>query len=273
MKIGAHVWVGNGLNNAGKAAVNIGCQCIQIFLHNPRSWKISRRNNDEMIGFTVFLKENNIQPLAVHMPYLLNLASPDRKIFSLSIKRLEIEMEEAEKMVADFYIIHPGSCPSKIKGIKQLCEGLKNFTGLKTRILIENTSGQGNSLGGNWQDFEYLFQKLEGIGICFDTAHAFASGNDFRTKIGFRKMISDMEKYFPRKSIFLVHANDSLSECGSRIDRHQHLGKGFIGKNGFKILMKDQYFSLLPFIIETPKTSLDDDRQNLKWLKKITGLI
>ncbi len=168
MKIGAHIWIGKRTEKAGETAINLGCECMQIFLHNPRSWKISQRDDDEMAEFAEFLKEKDIQPLAIHMPYLLNLASSDKEILRLSIKRLETEIEEAEKIGASFYIIHPGSSTSKIAGIKQMCKILKNFAGTKTKVLIENTAGQGNSIGGKWEDFGYIFQNLENSGICFE---------------------------------------------------------------------------------------------------------
>ncbi|MCM8816979.1 MAG: deoxyribonuclease IV [Candidatus Omnitrophica bacterium] len=269
MKIGAHIWIGAGLKKAAEMAVNLGCECIQIFLHNPRSWKIFPRSNYEMANFAKFLKKKDIQPLAIHMPYLVNLASSDKEILRLSIKRLEIELEESEKIGASFYIVHPGSNTSKIGGLKQISKILRNFESTKTKILIENTAGQGNTIGGSWEDFGYIFQNLKNFGVCFDTAHAFVSGNDFRKKHGFEKMLREMEKYFPLNLICIVHANDTLSESGSKTDRHQHLGKGLIGVKGFKNLLNDKHFSTLPFIIETPKGSLEDDRKNLNWLSKL----
>lgn len=271
MKVGAHIWIGSGLKKAGEMAVSMGCECIQIFLHNPRSWKIFQRSEDEISAFAFFLKEKNICPLCIHMPYVLNLASPDKEIFTLSTKRLQMEMREAEKMGADFYIIHPGSCVSKMYGLKKITAALNDFAGMKTKILIENTAGQGKTIGGDWEDFGYFFEKLKNFGVCFDTAHAFVSGNNFRNKKGFIEMKSKIEKFFPLKSIDIVHANDTLGECGKHIDRHQHLGSGFVGKSGFKTLLDDRHFSSLPFIIETPKNSLQDDITNLLWLRKMVS--
>jgi len=269
MKTGAHIWISGGFEKASETAVYLGCQCIQIFLHNPRSWKVSEKNEQDLIVFVRKLKKKNIKPLVVHMPYLINLSSSDREIFSRSIERLQMEINEAEKMKADFYVIHPGGCYFKPAGLKQLAGVLNQFNGMNIKILVENTSGQGNQLGGTWKELGYLYQKSKNIGFCFDTAHAFAAGNDFTCREGFLKMKQEIEKFFPLDSILLVHANDTNSKCGSKLDRHQHLGKGLIEKAGFINLISDRHFFSLPFIIETPKASLKEDRKNLQWLRKL----
>jgi len=272
VKLGAHIWIGEGLLKTIEVAEYLGCDCFQIFLHNPRSWEIKKRNRDEIIEFRKVLKEKGIEMVVVHMPYILNLSSPDKEISLLTMKKLEKEIEESEEIGASYYVIHPGSHKGEgiESGWKRLVNNLKKFKDAKVKILIENTSGQGNLLGSRWEEFKYAVEKLDGdIGICFDTAHAFQSGYRINTQNGLENMKKEIEKNFPLGYIHLIHANDSATECGSKKDRHYHIGKGFIGMEGFESIIKDGFFGNLPFIIETPKSTIEKDKENLRILRKI----
>ncbi len=272
MRIGAHIWIGEGLEKTVDTAEMLGCGCFQMFLQNPRSWNRRKRPDEEIAAFRKSIKKSNIKPVVVHMPYILNLASPDSKIAGMSQALFEKEMTEAESIGADFYVIHPGSHRGAgiEAGIKNLASSLSPFTGSLPKILLENTAGQGNTIGGRWEDFEYLFEKFgKDIGLCFDTAHAFQSGYNIKHEENLREMLDVIDRRLGSGAILLIHANDSASELGSGLDRHQHIGRGFLGKDSFELLVKDSYCGTLPFIIETPKSEINSDRKNLEVLKTI----
>ncbi|MCX8082703.1 MAG: deoxyribonuclease IV [bacterium] len=272
MKIGAHIWIGKGLGSVVETADFLSCDCFQMFLQNPRSWKRKERENTEVMKFREGVRKHNIAPVVVHMPYIMNLSSPDREILYKSRMLFEYEMAEAEKLGADYYVIHPGSHKGEgIKtGIKNLAESIKSFVVKKPKILVENTAGQGNTIGGRWEDFVYLFERFgDSIGICFDTAHAFQSGYDIRDEEKLLEMLKIIDAKLIRKGILIVHSNDSFSPLASHLDRHQHIGKGHLGIKTFEILIKNGYIGTLPFIIETPKLDISADEKNLDILRKI----
>lgn len=276
MKVGAHIWIGEGLVSVVETANLLGCDCFQIFLQNPRSWKRKKRDSDEVMKFVENVKKYKLSPLVIHMPYILNLASPDREILQKSRKLFEYEMIEAEWFGADYYVIHPGSHKGAGVGvgIKNLAESIKHFVTKRPRILIENTAGQGNVLGGRWEEFVYLFERFGNtIGICLDTAHAFQSGYDIRDEKKISEMLEMIDSKLVRKGILVVHANDSSSPLGSHFDRHQHIGKGYLGRKTFEILIKNRYLGTLPFIIETPKEDIEADKRNINILKSIGNKI
>ncbi len=272
MRIGAHIWIGEGLEKAVDTAETLGCGCFQMFLQNPRSWNRRKRPDEEITAFRKSIKKSNIKPVVVHMPYILNLASPDRKIAGMSQALFEKEMMEAENIGADYYVIHPGSHRGAgiETGIKNLAASLGPFAGSVPKILLENTAGQGNTIGGRWEEFIYLFEKFgKDIGLCFDTAHAFQSGYNIKDEENLREMLDVIDGKLASGAILLIHANDSASPLGSGLDRHQHIGRGFLGKDSFELLVKDAYCGTLPFIIETPKSEINSDRKNIEILKKM----
>jgi deoxyribonuclease-4 len=269
MKIGAHLWIGEGLIKTIEYCDYLECNCFQIFLSNPRSWKRKYRDKNEINKFKEEIERRKIKPVVVHMPYILNIAEEDKKIREKIINFLEEEIEESVKIGAEYYVVHPGFHKdlTEEKGLKNVVDLLKNFLNAGIKILIENTSGQGTSLGYNFKQLSYILEKLnDNFGICFDTAHAFQSGYNLKKFESVKKYI---EKFVDLSYILLIHANDSMTELGSKIDRHEHIGKGRIGKVGFENLIKDEYFGDLPFIIETPKLSLEEDKKNIAILKKI----
>ncbi|MCM8825725.1 MAG: deoxyribonuclease IV [Candidatus Omnitrophica bacterium] len=183
MIIGAHIWINRGLEIAVETAILSGCNCLQIFLQNPRSWKRKKRCSYEVMKFREKVKNYKISPVVIHMPYIINLSSPHNEILRKSRVLFECEMREAEELGADYYIVHPGSHRGAGigVGIKNFAESIKPFIKKKPKILIENTAGQGNTIGGRWEDFVYLFEKFgDSIGICLDTAHSFQAGYDIR---------------------------------------------------------------------------------------------
>lgn len=269
MKVGAHLWIGEGLAKVIEFCEYLESNCLQIFLSNPRSWKSKIIKEEEIEKFTQSIKKRKIKPIVIHMPYILNIAVSKVKEKNKIINFLEKQLEESEKINADFYVIHPGfhKGNGEKNGMKNVVDLLKNLPKFNIKILIENTSGQGTSLGYKFEHFSFLFEKIgNDYGICFDTAHAFQAGYNLKE---FDKVKKDIEKFIPLSYILLIHANDSKTELNSKKDRHEHIGKGKIGIKGFTQIIKDDYFGNLPFIIETPKVSLKEDKRNIEIIKKI----
>ncbi|MFN4227048.1 MAG: deoxyribonuclease IV [Candidatus Ratteibacteria bacterium] len=269
MKIGAHLWIGEGLDKVIEFCEYLNSNCFQIFLSNPRSWKRKEREEQEIERFKQSIKKKKIKPVVVHMPYILNIAENEIKKRKEIINLLEKELEESEKLDVDFYVVHPGfhKGQGEKKGFKNVIDSLKKITNSKIKILIENTSGQGTSLGYKFDHFSLIFEKIgNNYGICFDSAHAFQAGYNLRK---FDEVKKNIEKFIPLSYILLIHANDSKTELNSKKDRHEHIGKGKIGIKGFEQIIKDDYFGNLPFIIETPKVSLKEDKRNIEIIKKI----
>jgi len=272
MKIGAHLLTGKGLSRTLEEARSLGCGCMQVFLHNPRGWQRKKREAGELAYFKKEAGRMGISPVAIHMPYLVNLATPDRDIISKSLKVIELELGEAAEMGASYYVIHPGSHRGAgiKRGLDSVVRNLKSFSGSKVKILLENTAGQGSSVGSRWSELGYIIEKLGGnAGVCLDTAHAFEAGYDIMRPNSFKTMKEEIERNFGLRYILMVHANDSLTLKGSKSDRHQHIGRGYIGLKGFENLIGDDFFGELPYIIETPKGSLKDDAENMKKLKEM----
>jgi len=268
MRVGAHLWIGEGIEKTLEYCEYLGCNCFQIFLSNPRSWKRKEKSIEEIIRFREKIKLKKIKPIVIHMPYILNVAENNIKEKKKIVQLLEKEIEESENLKADFYVLHPGFHKGigEKKGIENVINTLKNFSISKIKILLENTSGQGTSIGYKFEHFSFLFDRLgDNFGVCFDTAHAFQSGYNLKN---FEKVKENIEKFIPLSYILLIHANDSKTELNSKTDRHEHIGKGK-GIKGFEEIIKDEYFGNLSYIIETPKLSLKEDKKNIEILKKI----
>jgi deoxyribonuclease-4 len=269
MKVGAHLWIEGGLLRTIEYCKYLKCNCFQIFLSNPRSWKRRYRDKYEIDRFKEEIEKMEIEPIVVHMPYIFNIAEENKKIKEKIIRFLEEEIEESIRIGAEYYVVHPGFHKglTEERGLRNVIELLKNFVDTEIKILIENTSGQGTSLGYNFKQLSYIVERLNNnFAICFDIAHAFQSGYDMKN---FENVRRNIEKFVDLSYILLIHANDSKTKLGSKIDRHQHIGKGEIGEIGFEEIIKDEYFGNLPFIIETPKATLKEDKKNIEILKRI----
>lgn len=269
MKVGAHLWIDKGILKTIQDCDFLKCDCFQIFSHSPRNWEFFPREKELTEEFKQEVKKRKIKPIIVHASYLINLAVEKKEIKKRTLKLLEREIVESKNLGADYYVIHPGF--HKGSGIKKgwdtVCENIKDYIE-EIFILFENTSGAGTSLGSKFEEFLFLIEKFDKkVGICFDTAHAFQAGYDIKKKFDY--VMEGIEKFFSLGYILLIHANDSGVNLGLKLDRHQHIGKGYIGIEGFENLIKNEYFGNLPYIIETPKETLEQDRENIEILRKI----
>lgn len=278
MRIGAHVTIAGGLPNAIFKAKEIGAECIQIFPAPPQMWKVPDRPAKEIQEFNELRKKSKIDPVVIHSIYLINLASEKNTVFWGSVGSLVKTMELAEKIKALGVIFHVGSGKEKkfnevldkvAKGIKEILKkSPKN-----TFLIIENSAGAGNLIGRNFDEIAEMIKasnENKRIKICLDTQHIFASGYDLRDQKSVDKLFSEFDKKIGLERLIAIHVNDSKSDLGSNIDRHENIGEGKIGLDGIRAFLGHKAVSKLPIFIETPGfKNKGPDERNIKILKKI----
>jgi deoxyribonuclease-4 len=256
--------------------VELNCNTFQIFTRNPRQWQATTLNVETIKAFYNKIQNYEIDPVFVHMPYLPNLASPRDEVYRKSVNTLTSELERCKQLRIPYLVTHLGSHlgVGMQTGFKRLINGINQAlhdTDGKVIILLENTAGTKNSMGSTFEDIQYIIKRLtypERIGICFDTSHAFAAGYDLRTKENVKTIIKKLDEVIGLEKLKLVHLNDSKGDLNSRIDRHEHIGMGKIGEEGFRNILASR-LGELPLILETPKDSRRGDIGNLKKVKEL----
>lgn len=280
--LGAHMSIAGYPHKALLRGKEVGCQVIQIFTRNRLRWSAKRLSEEEIHSFFKVKIETNIIPVAIHGSYLINLASPSANKRNNSLSLLVKEMEWAEKLKIPFLVIHPGSHmgDGELRGLSLVGEMINRANEktpeYKVQILLELTSGQGTGLGYRFEHIREILglsRNYDRLGVCFDTCHVFAAGYDFRTKESYRHLLKEFDNIIGLKYLKLFHINDSKNDLGSRVDRHDHPGKGFIGREPFSFFLNDSRFTESPFLLETPKgtdtSGVDWDIVNLKLLKSM----
>ena len=280
VRVGVHTSIAGGLENAAHHARKIGCDTFQMFSANPRGWKGQDPSPETCERLRTACARYGLSPLVIHDNYLINLASADPLIRQMSIVAFRKELERAVALGADYLVTHPGSAKggTPAEGIKACIESVRQSAkGLKLedlRILIENTAGQGSSIG---RTFEEVAEILAGtskdlpMGACIDTAHCFEAGYAVHTQAGLDETVQRLESTISLANVCVIHANDSKTAFGSHADRHEHIGKGQIGKDGFCRIVRHPKLKVIPFICETPIDKPGDDRRNLRMMRKLAG--
>jgi len=278
MLLGVQVSTEGKIYEALERAHKLGCNTMQIFSRNPQRWRENFLESQDIEEFKKRQDKFKIKPLFIHIPYLINLASPNPRLYEASIEAYIEDILEVSRLKADYIVTHMGSHKetSEEAGIKRLIEAL-NIILEKTKnsplgIMLENTSGSGSWLGYKFIHQREIIQGLkhkERMSLCFDTAHAYLAGYDIATKDGLEKTLDEIDKLVGINFIRLIHLNDAKGELGSRHDRHEHIGKGSIGLEGMKRIINHPKLRNLPFILETPKKSEEDDIMNLNMVKKL----
>jgi len=279
MRIGFHLSIYGSIDKAVDRALEIGCNTLQIFTRNPRGWFARPLRDDEIKSFIIKVEVNDIKPVFSHMPYLSNLASPKNDVYAKSINALITEMNRCERLNIPYLVTHLGShLGYGVKvGLERIAKAIdKAFSvaGEKVTLLLENTAGTRNSVGGSFSDLQYIIEQTsypDKIGICFDTCHAFAAGYDLRTEEAIEETIRKIDEKIGFSKLKLVHLNDSCGDLNSHIDRHEHIGLGKIGENGFRNILRST-FATLPLILETPKDYRRSDLENLIKVKNLAGI-
>lgn len=278
--LGAHMSIAGGLDKAVERGVRAGCTALQIFTKNASQWRAKPLGDEAVRLFREALNESDIEAVAAHDSYLINLASPDEGLWRKSIEAFGEEMRRCALLQVPLLVMHPG-CP-RDGGAEE--DGLRRVIGafleiLETapegvKILVENTAGQGSCLGHRFEHLRAILASLpaERFGVCFDTCHAFAAGYDLSTFAGYEQVMAEFDRVVGIERIELFHLNDCKKGCGSRVDRHEHIGAGAIGRQGFQALMGDERFRDIPKVLETPKGDSDEmDEINLALLRNLTG--
>ncbi|MBM4135528.1 MAG: deoxyribonuclease IV [Nitrospira sp.] len=276
-RLGVHTSIAGGLHLSLERAKALGCNTVQIFSHNPRGWALKQIHKEEASIFQSLRLKLNISPVFIHTSYLVNIASRDKTLRKKSIDLLIVEMDRADAIGADYVILHPGSASGDDEGVaRKRAIDVLNEVALKGRwnayLLIENTAGERGDISSTIMDLSDIIAGTKGSlisGICIDTCHAFAAGYDICNNEGIQKISQEIEKYIGFDKLKLVHLNDSKSDIGSGIDRHEHIGRGKIGMRGLQQLITYQLFKDIPLILETPKRRESDDRVNLRRVRKI----
>jgi deoxyribonuclease IV len=274
-RIGVHVSIAGKIWESLERAKALGCNTMQIFSRNPRGWQASEFDPSDIENFKKLKNDYDIAPVAVHIPYIINLATPIDGLYRKSIVAYIEDMSRADALGAEYVVTHLGSHvgTGEDKGIERFSAALNqiiNKTKPKTMILLENTAGSGSCIGYRFEHIKRIIDELdhpERVGVCLDTAHTFESGYDIKTKLGLEKTLKKFDKLIGLDKIKVVHFNDSLSELGSHVDRHQHIGKGNIGPAAMKRIINHPGLRNAAFILETPKKSDKDDKMNLKIVK------
>lgn len=262
MKIGAHVSIAGGIEKAPQRAADLGCECFQIFSRSPQGGKVKEITDQTAAEFLKECKKYNFNPkdCIIHTPYFINLASTNNRIFYGSVSVIKKELETAERLGIPFVVTHLGSAkdlndPKEVqekvvKGLNKIFEKHKG----KTKLLLENSAGSGQIIGKEIKELDFFCKVSYSIELCFDTCHAFAAGQDLNKSL----------KEINLKKLRFIHLNDSMTDFGSNVDRHEHLSKGKIGvavlKNVIKVAQKND----INVIIETKHDSVTQD---IEWAK------
>ena len=276
VKLGFHVSIAGAFDSSVDRALNLKCDTFQIFTGNPRSWSTRELREGESKTFKEKLMKSRIHPVYTHMPYVLNLASPDDETHDRSIKSLIFGMNRTSNLDLTMLVTHIGSHLGKGKkiGLDRVIEALDRATKIvdnNVTVLLEIGSGSTNKVGSSFEELNFIIEKVEQperIAICFDTCHAFAAGYELRSQKGLRKTLNLFESKVGWEQIQLVHLNDSAGALGSGVDRHEHIGIGQIGVEGFRHILHSRLVEI-PMIMETP---IDEKRGNLKNLQVARSL-
>ena len=277
IKLGLHVSISGTIDSAPDNARKLGCDTFQMFTRNPRGWKFSRLVDEEVQGFRKKTSEYDLSPIVTHMPYLPNLSSPKKAIYNKSVKSLTSELERCRILGIPYVVTHLGSHLGKGAdiGLGNLVSAINVALGEnenEVTLLLENTAGTKNSMGSTFEEIRRIINGIENkkrVGVCLDTAHAFAAGYDIRTPDGVDQTLKRFDSILGLDRLKVIHLNDSKGELGCGRDRHEHIGLGYIGDEGFRALLKHEATRGVPFILETP---IDDRRGAEGDMKKARDL-
>ncbi len=282
-RIGIHTSIAGDISGALEIAHRLGANALQIFSSSPRMWVRgpSRISEADATRFRERRKVLGLGPLVIHDNYLINLASPNPVLRTRSVQAFHQEIVRALALGADFLVAHPGCCMESgaEAAVSTIANGLKQATrGLKLddlQILLENTAGQGTAMGSRFEELRAVLDASRDLplGVCLDTAHTFAAGWDIRTAAGLEITLQAIDRTVGLDRVPVVHVNDSKTQLGSRVDRHEHIGKGKIGLEAFDRILNHPLLAGRAFILETPIDQPGDDRRNVAALWKLTGVI
>ena len=269
-RLGAHLSIGGGLPRAVDRAVATHCEALQIFTKSAGQWRARVLPPDEIVLFRRRVAETGVQPVVAHNSYLINIAAADPALREQSLQALIEEYDRADALGLQGLVMHPGSYTtgSEEEGLQLIASGLRAL--LRARpdaeplILLEHTAGQGTNLGHRFEHLAAILERLDGsprVGVCLDTCHLLTAGYDICSAEGYAGTFRTFDRLVGLDRIKVFHLNDSKKPCGSRVDRHEHIGKGCLGLEPFERLLNDRRFARLPMLLETPKLDTPESRR------------
>ena len=272
MKLGVHVSIAGSIDLSITRARALDLNTFQIFTRNPRGWKFSDLQESAILNFKNKVLSENISTVVCHMPYLPNLSSPKDDVHKMSVQALSSELERCNKLGINYVVTHIGShlgtgIEKGLERVIKACNTALSDSSNDTMIILENTAGTKNNVGSKFEELKYIFDNVKDnsrIGFCFDTCHAFAAGYDLSSRKSTLDTIKTFDKIIGLKHLKVVHLNDSKGELGNGLDRHQHIGQGHIGEDGFREILKHSLIKNLPLILETPIDENFSDKDNIQ---------
>jgi deoxyribonuclease IV len=279
--LGAHMSIGGGVQMSIQRASSIGCTAMQIFVKNNMQWFARPLTPGEIRGFLKHRQRHELLSIFAHANYLINLAATNPQFHANSLRALSEELIRADQLKLPFLVLHPGAHlgEGEEAGLEKIIESidsvLSGIPKIKTRIALETTAGQGSCLGSKFEQLAYIISRVrepERLCVCLDTAHIFAAGYNIGSESAIRNTFREFDRVIGRDRLVAIHINDSKTARGSRVDRHEHVGKGKIGLEAFRFIMRDRRFRKIPKVLETPKgKDLAEDVQNLTTLRALIG--
>jgi deoxyribonuclease-4 len=275
--LGAHMSIAGGVSESIGRGTSIGCDCIQIFTKSSRTWKNKPYTEEEIAAFKRNLRESEIGCVIAHDSYLVNLGAPDDALRKKSIAGFIDELERCEALGVPWLVTHPGSHVGSGEDVgiatiaASIDEAHKACPGYNVKVALEITAGQGSNLGYSFQQMGRIFNSVtenDRLRLCFDTEHAFAAGYDISSDEGYQRTFAELDEHIGIKRVVAFHLNDSLKPFNSRVDRHEHIGKGHLGTKTFERLLHDARFFGIPMCLETePGPEMKDIAADLVTLK------
>lgn len=279
---GAHMSIAGGCHNAIVAALKYGCETVQLFTKSSNQWAARELSDADVKTFRQMLRKSRLRFPLAHDSYLINLASPDEKLFRKSIESFIVEVQRAERLGLRYLVTHPGAPidAGEEFGLARVAQALDEVharcPGFRVQVLLETTAGQGSSLGHRFEHLAKILALVEEprrLGVCLDTCHVFAAGYGLWPAAEYETTIRHFDKVVGLARLRAFHLNDSLKPFGSRVDRHAHIGQGQIGLEPFRLLVNDPRFRNRPMVLETPKEELDGCDMDATNLKLLRGLM
>ncbi len=270
--------ISGGMHRSVERAVEVEAEALQVFVKSSRQWSAKPLQPSEIDAFREGISDRGLGPYTLaHASYLINLASPDDALWRRSVKAFVLEVERCARLGIPYLVVHPGSHvgSGENAGLTRVARGLSRAAAAseEVKLLLEVTAGQGTNLGHRFEHIAWVIEHAEvgdRLGVCFDTCHALAAGYEFRDARSFRETFAAFESTIGLRRLKAFHLNDSKFGLGSRRDRHEHIGKGEVGLDAFRMILNDRRFRDLPMVLETPKgADLAEDRENLALLRSL----
>jgi deoxyribonuclease-4 len=278
--LGAHMSIAGGVHTAFERGMSIGCTTMQIFVKNNNQWRGKPLGDEDVATYKELRAKASIAPVVAHDTYLINLCARDRSILRKSRAALQDELERSERLGVEYLNFHPGSHVGRgdAEGIERIAESINEVhlrtPGFRVRSVLETTAGQGTAIGHRFEHLRAIIDRVDErarMAVCVDTCHIFAAGYDIGNERGYEQTFEDFDAVIGLDRLVAFHVNDSKRGLGSRVDRHEHIGRGAIGLAGFTFLMNDPRFASIPKILETPKG--EEMKEDVRNMRILCGLV